>query len=525
MTSTLQDIGDLLGRDPTATAIMLAEVMGQRPEAVDAARADAADFADLFCWGTDYESGATYKAELYPWQRVWLRDLSAGRKVREIILKTRGCGASWAAIWYASWLLWSRPPAQVLLVSETEDKAADLMRRHRFVAEHLPAGLHYPKAKDTDNLASRLLANGSEIHSLCGDPDSIRSYHPSLVILDEAAKLRSDPRPALYGLDCDILMLSTADGYANAFAQIWEDAYREGGVVEGYKPRFVSWRDRPDLAERPSGVREIIRQEYPATPEEAFRVSGAAYFDLDALAVMEHEHVRKPELEDNGRLRVWEQAVPGLTYLLECDVAEGKEGKTPGQDEERGGADWSVCSIREWSTGRQVAAWRGRVGEIAFAHVVFGLQKRWPGQVVVESNSTGFAVAQRLAELAPDSTYRDPDDRARPGFRMNGKRRVECLARLAQRVNERDLEIRDKGWYGEARVFISTQRRPEAQQGYHDDRIMATAVGEHIRSTTAPPASKGQHLPPLRSYTTSFERGAAAPRAANRLLPRGVKLR
>ena len=248
---------------------------------------DPVGFCNRLAWGADYEAQPPreYKVTLRPWQAGFIRELATAREEphREIVLKSRGVGASWAAMWYATWLLWARAPTQILLMSDVEDKAWDLMRRHRLVAKRLPPEIGYPvPAKgDADNLSSRVFPNGSEIHSLSGNPDSIHTYHPSLIVLDEAAYLRDDPRAALVGTKADIVVMSTANGFGNPFQELWEDAYSHGGVEWGYSPRFVSWRERGDLTERPKGSPAVIQQEYPDSPEEAFVASSANLHRLD----------------------------------------------------------------------------------------------------------------------------------------------------------------------------------------------------------------------------------------------------
>ena len=253
---------------------------------VAAAKRDPRIFVNSFCQGVDYEARppVEFDATLRTWQGAILDKLASaeGGQKKIVLLKSRGVGATWAMIWYATWLLWARAPAQVLIMSDTEPKAWDLMRRHRFTADRLPASLEYPKpgGAHTDNLSSRTFPNGSEVHSLSGDPENIRSYHPTLIIVDEAAKLRSDPRPPLVGTQADIVMMSTADGIENPFAEVWQDAYAATGDTWGYEPLFVSWRDREDLQERPRGDKFIISQEYPETPEEAFTSSRGAVWTM-----------------------------------------------------------------------------------------------------------------------------------------------------------------------------------------------------------------------------------------------------
>ena len=179
---------------------------------------DPVAWCNEYAWGRDHEARppVQYKVTLRAWQVEFIRSLGTPHEgpQRHVVLKSRGVGASWAAIWYATWLLWAKAPAQVLLMSDTEAKAWDLMRRHRYVVSRLSLHIGYPTPAggDADNLSSRILPNGSEIHSLSGNPDAIHTYHPSLIIIDEAAYVREDFRAAIIGTKADVIVMSTANG-------------------------------------------------------------------------------------------------------------------------------------------------------------------------------------------------------------------------------------------------------------------------------------------------------------------------
>ena len=288
--------------DPAAYATVLERAARRR--ALRVYGNDPVRWCEDHAWGIDYEKvpPKEYKVTLRLWQTRFLAELALSHDSprRYVVLKSRGVGASWAVIWYATWLLWARGPAQVLLMSDTETKAWDLMRRHRFVTRRLAPELGFPMPAlhEADNLSSRILPNGSEIHSLSGDPDNIHTYHPSLIVIDEAAYLRADPRAALVGTQADIIIMSTANGRIGPFAEIWQDAHVMGGETWGYAPLFIGWRERGDLLERPKGDPLVIAQEYPDTPEEAFTAStGRVWTAFSAANVCEEFPIpARPEL-------------------------------------------------------------------------------------------------------------------------------------------------------------------------------------------------------------------------------------
>jgi hypothetical protein len=398
-------------------------------------------------------------------------------------------------------------------MSDTEEKGFDMITRHNDVRANLPASFPYMdiKPRGRDNLTVKEYDNGSVLISLSGDPRNIKSYHPTIIFVDEAAIIRADVMSALTGLKGDIVMLSTADGYGNVsqYDTVWDDAYAHGGETWGYVPLFVSWRERPDLRQRPKGSPQTIRQEYPETPEEAFQSTGENYFQPEAIAEGLSRHTTSPiRMEDDGCLSVWEDPDAESVYVLEVDAAKGKQ-KLPQQLGERGGRDYSVCSIREWMSGRQVACWHGRIAETQFAHKIFSLVNRYPGWIVVERPGPGEVVAERLMELCPERLHIESID-GKGGFLLTEQRRIQVLARLAQAILTYELPMRDRAFWTECYTFQRQKNgKVEANAGYHDDRIMATAIGEQVRATMAPPVRKQAKLEKMPDYRYPWDRTRA----------------
>ena len=180
---------------------------------------DPVGWMNEYVWCKDFEARppCVFKLTLWPWQADFVTEFfehKGPEPYREIILKSRGVGATTTSISLATYLAWARAPHQTLIESETEPKAWDLMRRHKFTVSRLPPEIGYPTpgSGDADNLSSRIFPNGSEIHSLSGNPDAIHTYHPSLILIDEAAYVREDFRAAIIGTKADVIVMSTANG-------------------------------------------------------------------------------------------------------------------------------------------------------------------------------------------------------------------------------------------------------------------------------------------------------------------------
>jgi len=496
--------------------------LARNPENVANFRRQPDLWIDAFCHGLDFEAQPVpreFHVSLWPWQGRYVRHLAGiesynastpfalvdGRQ-RYIELKARGVGATWTNIWFACWALWAMAPAQILLMSDVETKAIDLLSRVDYVVRHLPPSLGLEYQKGGDSKLSKVFTNGSEIHSLSGNPERIRSYHPYLTLIDEVAQLQADPTAAILGLSGIVVLLSTAQGYGNPFERIWTDAADNGGKRYGFVPIFLSWREIPHLTSRPLGDPRLQKQEYPNDATEAFLTSGRPYFDLNACEELRQRHVREPiETRDNGQLRIFERPEAGQVYILAADVAEGKQAEEAGGDpeDEHGGPDYSYCVVRKWDRpGEEVASWHGRLPEIPFAHVLFALWKEYPGIIVPERNNSGAVVAIRLQELYPSCVYYDPSD-GRPGWITTAESRATMLQALYETITHRELVARDVAFWNEMRRFrVQDTGKAEAGPGDHDDRVIAWAISQYLRQ-----------FPALRPTLTMIPGGGAQPQS------------
>jgi hypothetical protein len=112
-----------------------------------------------------------------------------------------------------------------------------------------------------------------------------------------------------------IFIESTANGRGNYYEQTWTKAVQ--GLVR-YRPRFYGWRDFYSEEQFKVIASEFIdsdmlKQEYPETPEEAFLASGLNFTsekELEALVRMD-----KPRKE----LLFWLE-LQGTNYIDQCEI-------------------------------------------------------------------------------------------------------------------------------------------------------------------------------------------------------------
>ena len=317
---------------------------------------------------------------------------------------------------------------------------------------------------------------------------------------------------------------STANGVSGLFYDLWRGA--EDGT-NGYVPVFIPWfledgyrvpapagftrtleedavaeiaaRDwdialdddqlqwrREKIAET---SRDQFKQEYPATPSEAFLTSGRPVFNPEQLAQLldvapDPDHCPRLSLtlgewdrNPRGELVEYWPHDPHERYCIGADVAAGIRG-----------GDWSVAHVLD-SKKRQVAVWRGHVIPDYFADVLDALGKRYnQARLAVENNNHGVLTAHRLAkDLNYENLFytiqvdKDVDKELRvPGFTTNVKARPLVLDGLRAAMRDGEITVTDKITLREMQTFIVNEAgKMEAEQGSHDDCVMSLAIANY----------------------------------------------
>lgn len=270
-----------------------AELELRRRAAQPSAGPDVAAFIRQYVIIDDaHGDGGTMPFDLWPAQEELLRDMVNERLM--LILKARQLGISWISCAYALWLCLYHPGRVVLAFSKGQDEANELTRRVTVMYERLPesvrAGLPSVTKANTEEIA---WSNGSRFKSMPATPGAGRTWTASLAIMDEAAfmqyadKLYTSLKPTI-DAGGKLIILSTANGRANLFHKLVERA-RAG--VGAFAFRFLPWHVRPgrDAAwyaatEADAVDSSLMRQEYPATPDEAFEATEVGAF-LPSIAL------------------------------------------------------------------------------------------------------------------------------------------------------------------------------------------------------------------------------------------------
>ena len=425
---------------------------------------------------------------LYPFQEKLLEDFEDHRF--NIILKARQLGISTVTAAYVAWMMMFHREKNVLVIATKFNTAANLVKKVKAIIKNLPEWLRISTV-DIDNRTSFVLSNGSQIKASSTSGDAGRSEALSLLVIDEAAhvdgleELWMGLYPTLStGGRC--IALSTPNGVGNWFHKIYSEADSKSN---DFFPTKLPWDVHPDRNQEwfEKETRNMSRREIAQELECNFNMSGETVFapeDLEAYHNMSRDPKYRTGFDRN--LWIWEERKQENSYLLAADVARGD------------GKDYSVCHVFKLETMEIVAEYQGKCTPDIFSRVLYDMgQEYGNGLLVVENNSVGFAVLDKLKEMQYPNLYHsvksthefveeyqaDQMSNAVPGFSMTSKTRPLIVAKLEEFIRNNLIKIYSSRLLNEMKTFIWNSGRAEAMRSYNDDLIIACAVGCWVRDT------------------------------------------
>lgn len=469
---------------------------------------------------TDPDAGWYWQRELVDW---WM--LPENR--RSIVLKGRQIGVTWLAAALGVWKMLYEPGSLVLAYRQKEDEAAELVGRAWDMLQSLPrelwegAKVLTPKNAPRPHTEIELVFPDGRISAMKGMTSSSSSGHgrtAGLVILDEFARIDRAGDimaavSAVAGQTGHVIIVSTANGRSdgttgegNFFHYLWASA-EESGLSR----RFLSWRAHPDRDDewyRTSPEVLMLRpwqraEQYPDTPEEAFSLSSAVFFDQDALSWYMKEGIQKPILRGEFRLHggdrkarfiecahggvaVFAKPVEGHQYAVGVDVATGR------------GLDFTVAYVVDLTDGSLSAEYRAKIDADLAAEQLHFLAAWFNTALVAVENQGGYGLTiinplrdGRKGRPPYPRLYRHRDFRRGDqheavawGFPMSSATRPQVLGHLEEMVRERAIPKLTASLVDEMASFIRFDPQkpsakgpwPRAQDGCHDDCVMAAAI-------------------------------------------------
>lgn len=469
------------------------------------------------------------------------RQQDAGKPVRLIILKARQLGFSTLTEGLIFHACATRKNVNALIVAHREDATANLFRMSKLFYDELPAPVK-PMLR-ASNAQELVFENPSKLRSerearpglrsriRCataggrgiGRSDTLQCVHLSEYAFwpdgaDGKASTLAGILQAVPSLPGTMVVIeSTANGFED-FKERWDAAV---AGENDFEPVFFAWFENPDysmpvvpgtewtpeerdlkaayqltdeqlqwrrwcIANNCGGSLDMFRQEYPASPGEAFLHSGTGVFDNEQI-VLRLERLPSPagrgEFADGewtesetGAITLYELPEDGVPYVLGGDTA--------GE-----GSDYFTAIVIDNVTGRIAAKLRQKYSEPEYVRQIYALGRFYNDALVaIETNFSTYPV-MKLQEMEYSNQYsREREDtytrqmRKSYGFRTDRQSRPRAIANLVEVFSSHPEWFTDRELLEEMLTFCYNEdHRPEALAGKHDDLVMGAAITYAVR--------------------------------------------
>ena len=469
------------------------------------------------------------------------RQQDAGKPVRLIILKARQLGFSTLTEGLIFHACATRKNVNALIVAHREDATANLFRMSKLFYDELPAPVK-PMLR-ASNAQELVFENPSKLRSerearpglrsriRCataggrgiGRSDTLQCVHLSEYAFwpdgaDGKASTLAGILQAVPSLPGTMVVIeSTANGFED-FKERWDAAV---AGENDFEPVFFAWFENPDysmpvvpgtewtpeerdlkaayqltdeqlqwrrwcIANNCGGSLDMFRQEYPASPGEAFLHSGTGVFDNEQI-VLRLERLPSPagrgEFTDGewtesetGAITLYELPEEGVPYVLGGDTA--------GE-----GSDYFTAIVIDNVSGRIVAKLRQKYSEPEYVRQIYALGRFYNDALVaIETNFSTYPVMKLQEMEYPNQFSREREDtytrqmRKSYGFRTDRQSRPRAIANLVEVFSSHPEWFTDRELLEEMLTFCYNEdHRPEALAGKHDDLVMGAAITYAVR--------------------------------------------
>lgn len=369
--------------------------------------------------------------------------------------------------------------ANVAILANKSSTAREIMGRLQLAFEYLPRFLQ--QGVKEWNKGSVELANGSRAVADSTSGSSVRGKSFNIVFLDEFAFVPNNIAEQFFnstyptissGSSTKVIIVSTPNGL-NLFYKMWTLATEK---KSDYVPIEIHWSMVPGRTQE--WKEQVIRN----TSEDQFRQEFECEFIGSTNTLIHPSKLRtltmKNPIFKEGDLDVYEHPIPGATYALIADVAEGQ------------GLDYSTFAVIDVSQipYRLVAKYKNnQITPMLFPTIIYTVALKYnEAYVLVEINSIGLQVADILHnELAYENLIKIQSkgkhgQHATPGFtrkmqmgiKVSSQTKKIGCANLKTLIESDKIVINDADTIMELSTFSSHKESFAAEEGNNDDLVM-----------------------------------------------------
>tara|TARA_R110001632_G_scaffold12321_3_gene42998 strand:- start:2337 stop:3989 length:1653 start_codon:yes stop_codon:yes gene_type:complete len=454
-------------------------------------------------------------------------------RVRAIILKARQQGISTYCAGRVFWKSYFSPHSRSVVMAHDSATSDALFSMSKNLIRNMEGDLvpneitsNAKEIKIQSPAYQEKDAVGSYRLYTAGSPEAGRGTTPTIAHLSEIAFWTHDEK-ILAGLfqgisqaeGTEVILESTANGAQGEFYRLWK------GAVAGeneYLPIFLPWfitpeyrRTAPEGMELTLEEEEIVenykldldqmywrrlkiaeggklkfQQEYPATADEAFIVSGSNVFNIEKLnSLIPRAEQRRSEWDPSskmfdenkeGNLSIYEYPKWEEPYVIGADVSLGV------------GQDYSAAVVMN-NSYEIVAVYRNnRIDPSMWGELLFYLGRYYNNAfLAVESNSMGIATLQKLEQMGYLNLYKQTkmanvsnEEGMRLGFRTTSASKPVIIGNLKNLIDNEDIMIPAPILIRELKDYIATASgKTEAAPGCYDDTVISLAICAEVLRT------------------------------------------
>lgn len=243
--------------------------------------------------------------------------------------------------------------------------------------------------------------------------------------------------------------------------------------------------------------KDLIKQEYPCTPHEAFLLSGKNVFDTEVI-LARLTRLPKPLkvgyfAYDYDGLRItnvrWVNDRFGYIKIYQLPNTPAVTKYCIGGDTAGDGSDSFTGHVLDARTGVQVAHLKHQFDSDQYTRQMYclGLYFKW-ALIGIEANFDSYPIKELQRLGYPNQYVRTTQDtytgktEKRFGFRTTSLTRPTAISRLVEIVREHCDTINDRETLEELLTITRNEKgRIEAPEGGHDDDMMGLAIAHEIR--------------------------------------------
>jgi len=422
--------------------------------------------------------------KLYPYQERTIALFHYHRLT--ITLSARQTGKSSMATAYLLWFAIFNFDKTILIASNKNDNAMEMIYRMQYAYEELPFWLKPGVVDGGWNKHGIEFDNKSRVLSSATSENTGRTFAISLLFLDEFAFVKphiqedfwTSINPTLAtGGSC--IIASTPNGDTNLFAQIWRSA--EVGIeAEGSFPFFpirIKWDEPPgrDEAFRKAETAKLGEQKFRQEYLCEFISSDALLIDSSLISHLE-SRIQKPTHNKNN-IVFWDKIKKGQTYIIAIDPATGS------------GRDFTVIELFHFPSLVQIGEFRqntmdsNRVYSVlkwlfrecaaSQAEVFFSIENNGVGEGVI-------ALFNNDDEDVDNVFFISESGKTRQGMVTGPKTKMKSCVEFKNLLEKNQFKLNSSVLIKEIKTYIRKGAGYEAQRGSTDDCVSACLIATRI---------------------------------------------